>query len=408
MGLSAGPLSSFANLFDRVTSSRRQRRLRSAYSVDDVRAIARRSVPPMVFDFVDGGAEDETTMRGNRAAFDRWGLVPRPFVDVGERDQSVTLLGHRQTAPMVLAPAGLAGLAWPQGEAAAAAAAARIGVPFTVSSMASVSVENVRAASAGELWIQLYLWRDRSATEGLVRRCIELGYSTLCLTVDVPLTGQRERDLRNGMTIPPRIGVRNAAGVLSRPGWALRTAAAGVTFANVEQGASTRDTMRLGSYVNSQLNPTVTWADLEWLRGIWPGHLVVKGILDHRSVDPMCDAGVDGVVVSNHGGRQLDGAIPAATALPAIVEAVDGRMSVVLDGGVRRGVDIIKALALGADACMFGRPYVFGLAAGGEQGVDRVLELLTAEIDRALALLGVASISDVVGQQQSLLVDLTS
>jgi L-lactate dehydrogenase (cytochrome) len=399
-------MSAFAEIVEGATSSRRQRRLKRAYSVDDVRAVARRSVPKMVFDFVDGGAEDEFTMRGNRAAFDRWGLVPRPFVDVGERDQSVCLLGRRQTSPMILAPAGLAGLAWPYGEAAAAASAARNGVPFTVSSMASVSVEDVRARSEGELWIQLYLWRDRSATEDLVRRCAELGYTTLCLTVDVPLTGQRERDLRNGMTIPPRVGLRNAAGVLSRPGWALRTAVAGVTFANLEQGASSRDTMRLGSYVNSQLNPTVTWSDLAWLRSIWAGQLVVKGVLDPRAIDPMCDAGVDGVVVSNHGGRQLDGAVPAAMALPPIVGAVNRRMIVILDGGVRRGADVVKAVALGADACMFGRPYVFGLAAGGESGVDRVLELLRAEIDRTLALLGVASMADVAAEGRSLLADL--
>ena len=383
---------------------RQQRRLTQLHSLDDVRRAARRALPPMVFDFVDGGAEDERTVRGNRSCFDEWWFVPRILTDVEHRSQTTELLGTRRATPLVFSPAGLVGLAWPHGEAAAARAANAAGVPFAVSSMSSVSVEDVRAATDGPLWIQLYLWRDRDATEGLVRRCAALGYETLCLTVDVPVTGQRERDLRNGMTIPPRIGVRNAAGVLSRPGWALRVGAAGVTFANIEQGASSRDTMRLGAYVNSQLNPTATWDDLRWLRELWKGRLVVKGVLDPEAAARLVDEGVDGVVVSNHGGRQLDGAVPAVAALPAVVDAVGGRADVVLDGGIRRGSDVVTAVALGADAVMFGRPYVFGLAVGGEAGASRVLELVTGEIDRVLALLGVASLDAVRGRADELLV----
>ncbi len=389
---------------DAALQRRQGRRLSQLHSLDDVRRAARRALPPMVFDFVDGGAEDERTVRGNREAFDDWWFVPRILTDVEHRSQSTELLGVRRPSPLVFSPAGLVGLAWPHGEAAAAKAANAAGVPFAVSSMSSVSVEDVRAASDGPLWIQLYLWRDRDATEALVRRCADLGYETLCLTVDVPVTGQRERDLRNGMTIPPRIGVRNAAGVLSRPGWALRVGRAGVTFANIEQGAGSRDTMRLGAYVNSQLNPTATWDDLEWLRSIWPGRLVVKGVLDPRAAERLVDEGVDGVVVSNHGGRQLDGAVPAVAALPGVVRAVAGRAAVVLDGGVRRGGDVVTAIALGADAVMFGRPYVFGLAVGGTDGAARVVELMTAEIDRVLALLGVSSLDEVRGRADELLV----
>jgi L-lactate dehydrogenase (cytochrome) len=390
---------------DRLTERRRTHRLASLYSLEDVRRAAKRALPPMVFDFVDGGAEDERSVRGNAAGFDRWWFVPRILTDVESRSQRTDLLGTSRRSPLVLSPAGLVGLAWPHGEAAAASAAGGFGVPFAVSSMSSVSVEDVRAATAEALWIQLYLWRDREATEGLVDRCAALGYETLCLTVDVPLTGQRERDLRNGMTIPPRIGVRNALGVLSRPGWALRVGTAGVTFANIEQDASSRDTMRLGAYVNSQLNPTATWEDLQWLREKWKGTLVVKGVLEPGAAKRLVDEGVDGIVVSNHGGRQLDGAIPAIEALPGIVSAVDGRADVVLDGGVRRGSDVVKAVALGATACMLGRPYVFGLAAGGPAGVTRVLELLESEIDRVLALLGVADLDELRGRADEFLVD---
>ena len=395
----------FVAAFDRLTERRRTRRLASLHSLADVRAAAKRALPPMVFDFVDGGAEDERTVRGNREGFDRWWFVPQILNDVGERSQRTEVLGVARRSPLVMSPAGLVGLAWPHGEAAAASAAGEFGVPFAVSSMSSVSVEDVRAATDEALWIQLYLWRDRDATEALVRRSAALGYETLCLTVDVPVTGQRERDLRNGMTIPPKIGVRNAFGVATRPGWALRVATAGVTFANIEQGAGSRDTMRLGAYVNGQLNPTATWDDLRWLREIWPGKLVVKGVLDPTAAKQLVDFGVDGVVVSNHGGRQLDGAIPAIDALAGIVSAVDGQADVLLDGGVRRGSDVVKAVALGATAVMFGRPYVFGLAAGGPAGVARVLELLEAEIDRVLALLGVAHLDDVRGRADDLLVD---
>lgn len=395
----------FLAAVDRLTERRRTSRLASLHSLEDVRRAARRALPPMVFDFVDGGAEDERTVRGNSAGFDRWWFVPRILTDVESRSQRTELLGASRRSPLVLSPAGLVGLAWPHGEAAAAVAAGEFGVPFAVSSMSSVSVEDVRAATDRSLWIQLYLWRDRDATEALVERCAALGYETLCLTVDVPVTGQRERDLRNGMTIPPRIGVRNALGVLSRPGWALRVGTAGVTFANIEQDASSRDTMRLGAYVNSQLNPTATWEDLQWLREKWKGTLVVKGVLEPGAAKRLVDEGVDGVVVSNHGGRQLDGAIPAIEALPGVVAAVDGQVDVLLDGGVRRGSDVVKAVALGATACMFGRPYVFGLAAGGTAGVTRVLDLLEAEIDRVLALLGVAELDELRGRADEFLVD---
>jgi L-lactate dehydrogenase (cytochrome) len=304
----------------------------------------------------------------------------------------------------VLAPAGLAGLVWPRGEAVAAAAATGMGLPFAVSTASSCSIEDVRAAATGPLWLQLYLWRDREVTGALVDRAGAAGYDAICLTVDVPMSGSRERDLRNGMTIPPRIRPGNALEALRHPRWLARMARAPITFANVADDGQS-GTMALGSYVNSQLNPAASWDDLRWLRGHWPGRLLVKGVLDPAAAVRLADEGADAVIVSNHGGRQLDGAYPAALALPEVAAALDGRIPVLVDGGVRRGSDVVKALALGATACLIGRPYLWGLATGGEQGVVGVLNVLRAEIDRTLALLGVPDIAAVRENAGRLLIE---
>lgn len=377
-------------------------RLDTLYSVAEFRRRAKRALPPMVFDFIDGGAEDERTLRGNEQAFDDLWFRPQPLNDVSRRCQSVELFGRTLSVPVLLAPAGLAGLAWPHGEAVAARAASQAGVPFVVSTASSCSIEEVRAAAAGPLWLQLYLWRDRAVTGSLVRRAEDAGYEAICLTVDVPMSGSRERDLRNGMTIPPRIRFRNAAGVLSRPRWMARMAGAPVTFANVSDGGRGR-TMALGAYVNSQLNPSASWDDLRWLRSAWPGKLVVKGVLDPNAACRLADEGADAVVVSNHGGRQLDGAVPAVRALPEIVDALGGRIPVLMDGGVRRGSDVVKALAIGATACLVGRPYLWGLAVAGEAGVSRVVGVLRDEIDRTFALLGTPSVGELVAQADRVL-----
>lgn len=385
-------------------AARRAGRMARMQSVADLRRAARRALPPMVFDFIDGGAEDEESVRGNEDAFSRWWLRPRPLVDVSSRRQEVDLLSRTLPTPLVLAPAGLAGLAWPHGEALAARAATEAGIPFALSTAASCSIEQVRAAAGGPLWLQLYIWRDRDVTAQLVDRAEAAGYEAICLTVDVPLSGQRERDLRNGMTIPPRIRLRNSLGVLSRPAWIARSARSPVTFANVGDGRRGA-TMALGAYVNSQLNPSADWSDLRWLRRRWRGPLVIKGVLDPNSAARLVDEGADAVVVSNHGGRQLDGAVPTALALGPIVEAVDGRVPVLLDGGVRRGTDVVKALALGARACMVGRPYLWGLAAGGQEGVARSIDILRSEIDRTMALIGATDIGQVQGSSGWLVSD---
>lgn len=382
-------------------------RLAALHSVADVRAEARRRLPRVVFDFVDGGAEDESTVRGNEAAFADWWFVPRPLVDVSTRSTRTELFGRSLRAPLVVAPTGLAGLVWPHGEAVAAAAANAWGIPYTLSCAGSCSIEDVRAATAAgaPLWFQLYVWQDRALTEQLVERARRSGYEVLCLTVDVPLSGRRERDLRNGMTIPPRIGLSSGLDALRHLSWLVRFARAPVTFANVrdvevadpgaEGGAPGSGTMALGAYVNSQLDPSASWAELRWLREQWSGPLVVKGVLDPETARRLVGEGVDGIVVSNHGGRQLDSAVPSLVALPSIVAAVGASTVVLMDGGVRRGTDIAKALALGADAALVGRPHLWGLAAGGGVGVARVLSLFEDELDRALALLGCPSPGEV-------------
>jgi len=363
---------------------------------------SKRILPKMVFDFVDGGAESEATVNGNIDSFTQWWIQPQVLKDVLNRDQSIDLLGQTLTTPLLLAPAGLAGLTWPNGEAAAAAAASKAGIPFVLSTAASCSIEEVRKAADGSLWLQLYLWRDREMTGNLVDRAISAGFDTLCLTVDVPLSGSRERDLKNGMTIPPRITIKNSFNILSRPSWLAKMASAPVTFANFSDDQPGR-TMALGAYVNSQLNPTANWDDLSWLRAKWPGKLVVKGVLNADDARRFVDEGVDAVIVSNHGGRQLDGAVPSLIALPEIVEAVGNRVPVLLDGGVRRGTDVLKAIALGASACLVGRPYLWGLAVGGEEGVARVIEIIKNEIDRDMALLGTSSISEIKGNHSQFL-----
>lgn len=371
-----------------VTVDRRTA-LERVISVAGLRELARRRVPRMVFDFIDGGAEDETTLRRNRQAFDDVELVSRALVDVQSRDTSATVLGTRLPAPIVLGPAGLASLAAPGGEATAARAAGRRGLPFVLSTAGSSSIEEVAEAASGPLWFQLYLWRDRDLTASLVDRALRAGYDVLCLTVDVPMSGQRERDLRHGFTIPPRVTLRNAIDVARHPRWARHVLGGPpITFGNFVDGGISSDVVTLGQLVNSQLNPTATWDDASWLRARWPGRMVVKGIVDADDARRAADVGVDGLVVSNHGGRQLDGAPATLAVLPEIVAAVGDRVEVLIDGGIRRGTDVIKALGLGARACLVARPYMYGLAAGGEAGVLRCLDLLVAEIDRAMALLG--------------------
>lgn len=365
-------------------------------TIEDLRAIARRRLPGSVFDYVDGGAGDEITVRRNADGFRRYALRPRVFTDVATRDLSTTLLGERVPAPLVVAPTGLIGMIRPGAEIMAARAAARLGIPFTVSSMATTSLEAVARSASPPLWFQMYIWRDRGLTRAFADRARDAGYRAICLTLDVQVLATRDRDHRNGFfTVPSRLTTRTALGWLSKPAWLTRLARGPLpTFANFVGVPGAGDTPKsLGTFATDQLDPSVTWRDLDWFRSVWHGPIVLKGILAAEDARLAIEHGADAIVVSNHGGRQLDGAPGAIEALPAIVDAVGGRADIILDGGVRRGRDIVIALSLGATACMVGRPVVYGIAALGEPGASLALQILRDEVDTTLALLGVRSIA---------------
>ena len=372
-------------------------RLARCHSIADLRRLAKRRLPRAVFDYADGAAEDEVTARRNEAAFEDYELLPRVLRDVSSVDLSTTVLGTPVLMPVLLAPTGMTRLFHHDGETAAARAAHRAGVVYTLSSLSTVSIEDLVEASDGPRWFQIYVWKDRGLVREFFDRCRAAGYDALMLTVDMPVLGQRERDLRNGMTIPPSLTLGSALDAALHPSWWWNfLTKPRIRFANVagKGDAGRGDLTALWTYINTQFDPSVTWDDLEWMIGEWNGAFAVKGVLDAEDAARAASLGARGIVVSNHGGRQLDHSPASLDALPAVVEAVAGRAEVILDGGIRRGADVAKALALGARACAIGRAYLYGIGAGGEQGVDRALELLRAELHRALALLGCASVGD--------------
>jgi 4-hydroxymandelate oxidase len=340
----------------------------------DFEPLARARLDPHAYDYFAGAAGDERTLAENRLGFDRLALRPRVLVDVSTIDPSTTVLGHRLSFPVMLAPTALNRLGHPDGEVAAARAAGAAETVMVVSTTASATIEEVAEAASGSLWFQLYVHRDREVTRDLVRRAEAKQYGALVLTVDMPRMGRRERDMRNRFTLPAGVTIRNLE-VAGRP----------------DAAAWDADSSFL-EYVHNLLDPTLTWESIGWLKSITRLPILIKGVLTSEDAGRAMAAGADGIVVSNHGGRQLDGAMATIDALPDIAERVAGRFPVLLDGGIRRGTDVLKALALGASAVLIGRPYLWGLAAGGEEGVRRVLGLLRAELELAMALCGCPSI----------------
>ena len=360
---------------------------RRLHSVGEARRLARRVLPRAVFDFVDGGAEDEATLRRNEAAFAAIELLPRPLAGSRARDQRLTLFGRESAMPLVVGPTGLAGLLWPDGELATARAATAAGIPYCLSHGSTCTIETLAASGASPRWMQVFTFRDRGLTRSFIERSLAAGYDALVLTTDNQALGNRERDIRNGFAIPPRLTARTMLGMAAKPGWLLRMRGArGLSFANYSDAGG--DLRTIAGRMASLLDPSASWADVSWLRGLWPGPLVLKGVLPPDEARRAVAEGTDGIVVSNHGGRQLDGAPASIDALPAIVAAVDGRIPVLIDSGVRRGVDIARALALGATACLIGRPHLWGLAVAGEAGVAAILDLYRRELDRVMALCG--------------------
>jgi L-lactate dehydrogenase (cytochrome) len=350
-----------------------------------------------VFDYIDGGAEDERTMAANCDGYARLTFRPRVLRDVSAIDPSTTLLGRRLPLPLVLAPTGFTRIADPQGELAVARAAARAGVPYSLSTLATRSIEEVAAVSDGPRWFQVYVWRDRGLVKEMVDRAAGNGYEALVLTVDSIVLGRRERDVRRGFELPPKIGPGTLVDGALHPGWTWSfVRSEPIRFANVVGAAvgDGADAVSLASYVAAQYDQGLTWSDVDWLRSIWPGPLVVKGIQTVDDARLAADAGVEAVALSNHGGRQLDSAPVPVDLIAPVADAVGDRLEIICDGGVRRGSDIVKAVALGARAVMAGRPYLYGLGAAGERGVDHVLALLDADVRRTMALLGTPSIAD--------------
>ncbi|MGL4289228.1 MAG: alpha-hydroxy acid oxidase [Phreatobacter sp.] len=368
------------------------RSLQKAASIADLRLLARRRLPKAVFDFIDGAAGDETTLHDNQAAFGDWQLMPRVGVDVSRRDAKADFLGRSASLPLMLSPTGLTGFFWPGGEIAAARSAGARGIPFCLSTNSVASLERVaEAAPETDLWFQLYVMRDRDLTDRLVARAQAAGYRVLCITVDLPLTGRRERDLRNGFTMPLKPRLSNILDLACRPGWLMGVMRSPPTFGNFKTDNATGFT-NIAQHVSTLFDPSVTWADIARLRKLWKGPVAIKGILHPDDARMAVDIGADAVIVSNHGGRQLDHVPAPISALPDIAQAVGGRAQLIVDSGVRRGTDILTARALGAVGCSIGRPFLWGLASAGEAGVDHAIKLIAAEIDIAMALLGTASL----------------
>lgn len=369
----------------------RQRRLQRALTIEDLRSIAQRRTPRGVFDYTDGAAEEELSLKRARQAFRDVQFNPVVLRDVSDVDMSVDIFGGRSSLPFGIAPTGFARMMQTEGERAGAAAAGAAGIPFTLSTMGTTSIEDVVAANpTGRNWFQLYMWKDRDRSMALVDRAVAAGFDVLMVTVDAPVAGHRRRDVRNGFTIPPALGTRTVLNAMTRPAWWFDFfTTEPLAFASLDRWSGT-----VAELMNTMFDPTVDFDDLQWIAEQWPGPIVVKGVQTLRDAERLATLGVDGIVLSNHGGRQLDRAPVPFHLLPQIAREFSGAYKIVLDTGIMGGADIVAALALGADFTMIGRAYLYGLMAGGREGVDRAIEILSSEIQRTMQLLGVNSVAE--------------
>lgn len=371
------------------------RALKRCYNVARLRERAKKRMPAAMFHYIDGAAGDEWTMRQNTSAFDNWELVPRWLMDVSEIDMSTTVFGEKIDVPFFCAPTAMGRLFHHIGESAVARAANRIGTMYSLSSLSTISIEEAAEATSGPKLFQVYVFKDRGLNREFVQRCRESGYHALALTVDVPVAGNRERDIVTGMTIPPQLTLASLFDFAMHPRWVWNYfTSPPLELANVRDRIK-GDVTTLVSFFNDQIDRTVNWDDAAWMVEEWGGPFAIKGILSAEDAIRAAEVGATAVIVSNHGGRQLDTSPAPIEVLPEIVDAVGDRLEVILEGGVRRGVHILKALALGATAVSFGRPYLFGLGAGGEAGVDQVLDFFRTDLERDMRLLGCRSINEV-------------
>jgi len=365
--------------------------------IEDLRLEHRRRVPKAFFDYADRGSYTEDTLRANHDDLQQIKFRQRVLVDVSKRDLSTTILGEPSTMPLILAPVGLLGMQHGDGEIHACRAAQAAGIPFTQSTMSICSIEDIAAAVDKPFWFQLYVMKDRGFIKSLIERAIAARCSALVLTVDLQVIGQRHQDIKNGMTVPPEWSLSKLIDFASKPAWV-----SGVlqgkrrTFGNLAGHLKVSDDITsLSTWINSQFDTSLNWKDIDWIRSIWPGKLILKGILDVEDAEIAAKTGAQAIVVSNHGGRQLDGAPSSIEVLPEIVEEVGSQMEIMFDGGIRSGQDVMRALALGAKSCMIGRAYAYGLGAGGEAGVAKALDILAKELTTTMGLCGVNTIAEI-------------
>ncbi len=390
-GLETGDQAARTNTVSRIPWQGR------AWSIDDLRTLARRRIPRAIFEQFDGGAEDEIALRGNREAFLRRRLLPKVLVDVSSVDTRTTILGEPSPLPLVIAPTGAVGFGRRGGDLMIARAASAFGIPYTLSTSATASIEGIAEAAPGRHWFQAYILQDRQFTFKLIDRARAAGYDAVMITVDLPVGGKRERDYRNDFSLPFRYTPRNVVDFASRPRWALDMLLRGLPVMENLRGFVPKINTAKGiaSTAGRNYDPSFDWTGLQSIRDHWRGKLIVKGIVRPDDAERAVRMGVDAIVVSNHGGRQLDASVPTLDLLPGVAAAVGGRCSVMLDGGIRRGSDIVKALALGADAVLAARATLYGVFAAGEMGAQRAIEILAEELARTLQLCGIARIGDI-------------
>lgn len=366
-------------------------------NIEDLRHIARRRIPRAIFDYADRGSYDEASLRANREDLAALKLRQRVMIDVSDRSTATTMLGEPVTMPVGIAPTGLTGLFHADGEILGCRAAHAFGVPFTLSTMSICSIEDVAGAVDKPFWFQLYVMRDRGFSRSLVERAIAAKCSALVLTLDLQIQGQRHNDIKNGLAVPPKLTLRNMLDVATKPVWAMKVLQGKrKSFGNLADAPGAKEGLNtLSHWIAGQFDPSLSWKDVEWIRSIWPGKLILKGVLDVDDARIAASMGADAMVVSNHGGRQLDGAPSSISVLPSIVEAVGDKTEIMMDGGVRSGQDVLKALALGAKSCLIGKAWLYGLAAGGQQGVTQALEVIRKELDISMALTGTRDVRQV-------------
>jgi L-lactate dehydrogenase (cytochrome) len=370
--------------------------MRVVTNIDDLRRIAQRRVAKAISDYVARGSYDEQTLRANRADLEALKFRQRVAIDVDRRSTRTTMVGEDVAMPVAIAPVGLTGLNWADGEILGARAAQSFGVPFTLSTMSICSIEDVAGAVSKPFWFQLYVMRDRGFSASLIERAKAARCSALVLTLDLQVQGQRHMDLKNGLAVPPRLTLGTMLDVAAKPGWVFNVLTGRrKSFGNLEgRIPDAKSLTTLSQWIAGQFDPTLSWKDVEWVRGLWGGRIILKGVLDPEDAKLAAATGADAIVVSNHGGRQLDGTVSSIRALPEVVQAVGDRVEVLFDGGIRSGQDVLRALALGAKGTMIGRSFAWGLGAMGEAGVTKVLEILQKELDVTMALCGLRDVKD--------------